>query len=1487
MKKIFWHLARAVGLSICLSVSLIAQNINRLEYYIDADPGFGNGTAVTFTAASTINEAFNIPLSSVGDGFHFVGIRAKNDANKWSTVVMRPFFKERIVGAASPFGLVTAMEYFIDNDPGFGSGTPVSFTPATTTTDFVFVAPLTTVSNGMHWLSVRAKDNANKWTTVVVRPFLKENIPLAAPLANITNIEYFVDIDPGFGNGTAVTFTPNTTLSNVAITANLNGLSYGLHRLFIRVKDANNKWTTVGMKEFNNCLLPVNASITAGGATTFCSGQNVVLSVPAGNTYQWYRDGNILSGSTSSTYTASSSGSYTAVVSSAGCSITTNPVVVTVNSASAPSVSTTTATICNGQQAILTASGCDGGTVTWSNGSTSNPQFFSPNATATYTATCTKPGCASPSGASSAVTVTVNNTPAPMTISGVPASPVCPGTTVLLTASSCSGVRTWSTGITGGTITVTPSQSTSYTLTCTSGTCKSQTTATVNIVTPSPTSMTVDTPNQTVCAGTSVTLTASNCVGGSIAWSNGVTASSTTVTPTQTTTYTASCTIGSCTNNGQNAVQIVVLNPPNPPVNTMTSQTICRGGSVTLFATNCGNDLVWSNGMIGNNITFTPTATATYTAVCRFEECSSTASGAATITVSDCADPSVNITRIEYFIDNDPGFGNGTIVTGYSSAPAVNNFTFTAPISAVSTGLHWLSVRAKDGNNKWTTVIVRPFSKEVIPASVLLPNLTKVEYFFDNDPGFGLATDVPITAGTAINDLIFTTALPNAMTNGIHRLSVRVKDANNKWSTVVNRVFLKEAVPITSSLPNIVAMEYFINTDPGVGLGTAIPVTAGTNLTNVLASVTLEDLNLGLNRLFVRAKDANNVWGVVGQVDFNIQDEIIQIGTAPATACKTVPFNMPFTLVGTYNAGNVFTAQLSNSSGSFSSPTNIGTLTSIANGTIATTIPNSITSGSGYKVRIISSNPAKISDAKPITINAIATTPLIQSSDKDNIICGNESVTLAVTNCSGSISWSNGATTSTITVSTAGSYTAICTENSCASATSAPQVVVVNPIPPTPNVTSNDADNIVCAGTNVVLSVSNCTNGTVTWSNNATGTSLTVSSSGIYSAICNINGCNSISSALQTVVVNPNPPTPIVQSNSATNIVCAGTNVILSISNCNGTVNWSNNATGNSLTVSSSGTYTAICSANGCNSPSSSLQTVVINPIPPTPNVTSNDADNIVCVGTNVVLSVNNCTNGTVTWSNNATGASVTVSSSGTYSATCSINGCTSPSSALQNVVVNPIPAIPIVQSDDADNTICNGGTVTLSVSNCVGIVTWSNNATGNTLAVTTSGTFTAACTVNGCLSANSIPQTITLTGVCPLIMTPVRAYKCPNTSVILSASGCPNTITWTGGGTGTSITVNPSITTTYTASCAGGGTGSVVVTVAITTATLTSVDNITTGTAQFQVTEFLNSTSQVGSPAVNPKPNVTYRAGKSISLNPGFSVEPGTIFKTEIQGCI
>jgi len=88
--------------------------------------------------------------------------------------------------------------------------------------------------------------------------------------------------------------------------------------------------------------------------------------------------------------------------------------------------------------------------------------------------------------------------------------------------------------------------------------------------------------------------------------------------------------------------------------------------------------------------------------------------------------------------------------------------------------------------------------------------------------------------------------------------------------------------------------------------------------------------------------------------------------TCSTGASGTVTFTStdPFT-------SNTYTAQLSDASGSFASPVDIGTLVSDANsGTINITIPPATPTGAGYLIRVVSSNPVVIgTSSAPFTIN--------------------------------------------------------------------------------------------------------------------------------------------------------------------------------------------------------------------------------------------------------------------------------------------------------------------------------------------------------------------------------------------------------------------------------------------------------------------------------------------------------------------------------------
>lgn len=87
------------------------------------------------------------------------------------------------------------------------------------------------------------------------------------------------------------------------------------------------------------------------------------------------------------------------------------------------------------------------------------------------------------------------------------------------------------------------------------------------------------------------------------------------------------------------------------------------------------------------------------------------------------------------------------------------------------------------------------------------------------------------------------------------------------------------------------------------------------------------------------------------------EDRSIITGVINGPLCTAQAVSVPFSVSSAFSAGNTFTAQLSNAAGSFTSPVVIGTLSSTGNGTITANIPLGTAPGTGYRIRVVGSNP--------------------------------------------------------------------------------------------------------------------------------------------------------------------------------------------------------------------------------------------------------------------------------------------------------------------------------------------------------------------------------------------------------------------------------------------------------------------------------------------------------------------------------------------------
>jgi hypothetical protein len=180
---------------------------------------------------------------------------------------------------------------------------------------------------------------------------------------------------------------------------------------------------------------------------------------------------------------------------------------------------------------------------------------------------------------------------------------MCAGATETLFATGAN-TYTWSNGSFNSSITITPSITTTYSVTgspipgCPTNT--AIITITVN------TTPTVSVAGNTfICIGNTASLTASGAT--SYSWSNGPLTASNNISPTVTTIYTVTGANGICVD----TKVVTVTVSPNPTVSIAGSSVICNGQSVNLTAGGA-NTYSWSNGANTSSIAVSPSATIVY-----------------------------------------------------------------------------------------------------------------------------------------------------------------------------------------------------------------------------------------------------------------------------------------------------------------------------------------------------------------------------------------------------------------------------------------------------------------------------------------------------------------------------------------------------------------------------------------------------------------------------------------------------------------------------------------------------------------------------------------------------------------------------------------------------------------------------------------------------------------------------------------------------------
>ena len=371
--------------------------------------------------------------------------------------------------------------------------------------------------------------------------------------------------------------------------------------------------------------------------------------------------------------------------------------------------------------------------------------------------------------------------------------------------------------------------------------------------------------------------------------------------------------------------------------------------------------------------------------------------------------------------------------------------------------------------------------------------------------------------------------------------------------------------------------------------------------------------------------------------------------------------------------------------------------------------------------------------------------------------------------------------------------------------------IIVNPLPVVAAVTATDT--VVCEGTQVTFTATGDENTTAyIWYNNGVEIAgenqavLTVNfnEQGVYNyavkAISNEGCVSAVAFNAPAVTVNAAPASVVISGNT---VICDGGQTTLYanvVPNLPATYEWfkdnvSMNTNTESIVVTTAGSYKVVAAFNGCTTES---EAVVVT-VEQTPQLQLTATESVICAGGTTVITAEatgwNNADVNYEWSNNFEGSSFTFNPaySGTYTFTVTASQATSGCTATDEITitVNELPAIPQVSVDNA--IVCDGGQVTLTVTNPNNnaVYTWYRN--GVVIAGATNSILTESpVTVDGDVTnyVYTVIATLPMSGCTSLVSSNTVVTVIPTPVVAVSVEG--NTTICAGGSTTLVANVTP-----------------------------------------------------------------------------------------------
>ncbi|MDR2037414.1 MAG: hypothetical protein LBQ60_05775 [Bacteroidales bacterium] len=822
-----------------------------VEYFVDKDPGFGEGKKVNITAGKNVTAYFPVNPDTLKAGIHTLYVRAKNSNGRWSLVQSLNFMKFDQQAVAD----VDYLEYFIDKDPGFGEATNIPITPGgNVIKPFTIVLP--DLADGFHRLYVRARNTSEKWSITQSQAFIKTR---AFQSGKITGLEWFIDTDPGFDNAESENIQDGDTekLFNV----NIDVLNNGLHTLYIRTRDEDGQWSITQDIPFIKMEQEISANIIAyeyfiDKDPGFGMSDTYITITPGHNIKETFTVN--ISSLENGLHTL-----YVRVLDDQGVwSVTQYQIFLKTTrptrsdlvameyfidsdpgfgSGIPVGISGTSAT----HAFILDVASLSEGLHTLYVRALDDKKQWSITQDVTFNIfkdereiddivevewfLDTDPGFGNAPSSQRFTYSTPQRTviqPFAVDIETLPLG----WHTLYVRAKNEKG--NWS---------ITQTQSFLK--------IKSRDIETLEYFIDHDKGF-GNNNNIPITPGTEITTTLK--------------------IPTSTledgihTLYVRG--LNKAGDWGITQLQSFIKITPTrniPDINLVeyfvdTDPGFGKGTPVNISNTANGQALIPINGNEYGD--------GTHTLYIRTQNTDKTWSITHSIQfLSITLETIPNVVAAEWFIDKDPGFGEATPVPFPNSGTHVTH-TFNIPLtSSIKEGVHTLYIRARTQTGIWSITGYKTFYKVTVPENA---NLQQLEYFIDNDPGVGKAEKIALSQQKN-TEKSFTVSLDNLST-GFHTLYIRSQNTSGKWSITQSKQILISEIPDDYQISDVIALEWFIDSDPGIGSANKV-LLAGNEIgqnTSKTFAVDISSIGPGLHTFYVRAVNSKNRWSITHRQTF-------------------------------------------------------------------------------------------------------------------------------------------------------------------------------------------------------------------------------------------------------------------------------------------------------------------------------------------------------------------------------------------------------------------------------------------------------------------------------------------------------------------------------------------------------------------------------------------------------------------------------------------